>query len=365
VQTQECLDERDVLAASSGRVRLAVVAAGAISLILLAPVLGEVYSSLGTAAHANSAWLAVAVAATVAAFVSTWTLQRLTLRVRRWTDVAGPHLAGNAASNLLPLGSAFGTVIQLRMLTRNRIDLTRAVTSLTIAGMFSTLSGLLVFPVLMFLPVGDTSSTGVDSVARLGVFALVLCVPIVVLALRSERPMRWLARTVHSTLQRIPRCRPPADLAERIVSERDDIRDVVRKHKTMVVLTSVGHALGDYVALYASLLAVGLRPSPAMVLVAFTAANAAGMIPLTPGGLGFVEAGLSGTLMLMGAGEEQTLAAVAIYRLVSCWLPAIGGVVAYVSSRRSATVAPVMRTSSSTVIENTCLGVPAAAHTVS
>jgi uncharacterized protein (TIRG00374 family) len=176
--------------------------------------------------------------------------------------------------------------------------------------------------------------------------------------------MKWLARTVHSTLRRIPRCRPPDDLAERIVSERDGVRSVLRRHKRFVALTSVGHTLGDYIALYASLLAVGLRPSPAMVLIAFIAANAAGMIPLTPGGLGFVEAGLSGALVLMGAQEEQTLAAVAIYRLVSCWLPVLAGVIAYVSSRRSATVARVMRTSASAVVENTCLGVPAAAQTV-
>jgi uncharacterized protein (TIRG00374 family) len=364
VQTPECLDERDVVAASSKRMRLVVLITGAVSLIVLAPVLGEVYSSMGTAAQANPAWVAVAVLATAGGFVSTWALQRLTLRVDRWSDVAGPHLAGNAASNLLPLGSAFGSVIQLRMLMRNRVDLTRAVTSLAIAGMLSTLVGLLVFPLLLLLPVGDTSSTGVDAVARLGVLALVLFLPIAALSLRGERPMKWLARTVHGTLRRIPRCRPPADLADRIVSERDGVRDVLRQHKGYVALTSIGHALSDYVALYASLLAVGLRPSPAMVLVAFIAANAAGMVPFTPGGLGFVEAGLSGTLLLMGAQEEQTLAAVAIYRLVSCWLPVLAGVFAYFSSRRSVTVAPVMRTSASTVVENTCLGVPAAAQSV-
>lgn len=102
-----------------------------------------------------------------------------------------------------------------------------------------------------------------------------------------------------------------------------------------------------------------------MVLVAFIAANAAGMIPFTPGGLGFVEAGVSGTLLLMGAQEDQALASVAIYRLVSCWLPVLAGVVAYVWSRRSATDAPVTRTRSLGVAENTCLGVPAAAHTAS
>jgi uncharacterized protein (TIRG00374 family) len=308
--------------------------------------------------------MAFAVGATTAGFVSMWALQRLTLRVDRWSDVAGPHLAGNAESNLLPLGSALGSVVQLQMLTRKHIDLTRAVTSLAIAGMVSTFVSLLVFPLVIVLPLGDADVTGVDAVARLGVVALSVCLPVVLLTLRGDRTMAIVARTVHSTLRRIPRCQPPEDLAERIVSERDAVRAVLKRRKGFVVLTAAGHALSDYVALYAALLAVGLRPSPLMVLVAFVAANAAGMIPFTPGGLGFVEAGLSGALVLMGAAEEQTLAAVAIYRLVSCWLPVLAGVIAYLSSRRSATVAPVIRTSASAVVENTCLGVPAAAHTV-
>ena len=364
MQLQECLDERNVIAASSRRVRIAIFATGAISLVLLAPVLGEVYSSLGMAAQANPLWVAVAVASIFGGFVCSWALQRLALRVDRLIDVAGPQLAGNAASNVLPVGSAFGSVIQLRMLTRKRVDLTRAVTSLTIAGMLSTVAGLLVFPVLMFVPLGDTSNSGVDGIAPFGLLALVVCAPLMVLVLRSDRPMKWVARAVHSTLRRIPRCRPPADLAARIVAERDGVRDVLWRHKGFVVVTSIGRALGDYVALYASLLAVGLRPSPTMVLVAFVAANAAGMVPFTPGGLGFVEAGLSGALVLMGAQEAQTLAAVAIYRLVSCWLPVLAGVMAYAFSRRSATVPPVTRTSVSGLVENTCLGVPAAAQTV-
>ena len=115
---------------------------------------------------------------------------------------------------------------------------------------------------------------------------------------------------------------------------------MLTRHKIVTVVSSVGRALGDYLALYACLLAVGLRPSPAIVLVAFVAANAAGMIPFTPGGLGFVEAGLSGSLLLAGAQPDQALAAVAIYRLVSCWLPVLAGVAAYTTSRRAVPIAP-------------------------
>jgi hypothetical protein len=204
---EECLDEQNVVAASSWRMRITVLAGGVISLLLLSPVLGEVYSSFGRALRANPFWVIAALGCISVGFVSSWTLQMLTLRVTRWSDVAGPQLAGNAASNLLPAGSAFGCVIQLRMLTRNRIDLTRAVTSLTISGMLSTLAGLLVFPLLMFLPVGGPSDSGLDAAARVGVIALIVCIPLVMVTLRSDRPMKWVARAVHKTLRRRARQR--------------------------------------------------------------------------------------------------------------------------------------------------------------
>ena len=122
-------------------------------------MLGDVYSSLGTAARANVLLVAVAIACSALAFASTWALQRVTLRMDRWSDVAGPQLSGNAASNLLPAGSAFGLLIQLRMLRRRGVDLTRAVTSLTIAGLLSTIAGLCAVPVLLVLPLGDNADT--------------------------------------------------------------------------------------------------------------------------------------------------------------------------------------------------------------
>ena len=49
------------------------------------------------------------------------------------------------------------------------------------------------------------------------------------------------------------------------------------------------------------------------------------LIPLTPGGLGFVEAGLVGTLTLAGVPGSDALAATLLYRLVSYWLPLPAG----------------------------------------
>lgn len=52
------------------------------------------------------------------------------------------------------------------------------------------------------------------------------------------------------------------------------------------------------------------------------------MIPLTPGGLGFVEAGLTSVLTVAGASEMHADLAVAIYRLMETWLPCIAAGVA-------------------------------------
>jgi uncharacterized protein (TIRG00374 family) len=91
----------------------------------------------------------------------------------------------------------------------------------------------------------------------------------------------------------------------------------------------------DYLTLLAALTAVGADPRPSLVLLAFCTAQLLGMLPLTPGGLGFVEAGLTGTLALAGVGAGAAVVATLAYRLVSFWLPIpAGGIAAIVHRRR-------------------------------
>lgn len=349
------MPERDadpaLAVAPSFRPRLLMVLVGVVSLVVLAPVLGDVYSSLGTAVHANLVLVVLALGCSLVAFASTWALQRLTLRLERWSDVAAPQLAGNAASNLLPIGSALGVVLQLRMLRRRGVDLTRAMTGLTIAGLVSTVAGLCVVPALLVLPIGD-GDIDVAGVTRAGLLALAVVVPVAVVVLRSDRVMRSVGRGCHRAARAVPRCHPPDDLAERVVAERDAIRDAMRSHKSLTIAAALGRGIGEYLALYVSLLAVGLRPSPPIVLAAFLAGNVGGMIPLTPGGLGFVEAGLSGVLVLSGAAEEPAVAGVAIYRLVTTWLPVLAGVAIYALSRPPARALPPVEASGTPAVSD-------------
>src|SRR5262245_54788889 len=74
--------------------------------------------------------------------------------------------------------------------------------------------------------------------------------------------------------------------------------------------------------------------APSLVLLAYVVAAVPGMIPITPGGLGFVEAGLTATLVLAGVPAGTAAIATLAYRLVSYWLPLPAGLLAYGLYRR-------------------------------
>src|SRR5262249_57329051 len=85
----------------------------------------------------------------------------------------------------------------------------------------------------------------------------------------------------------------------------------------------------DYGVLVVALAAVGDHTRLSLILLAYFVAQLLAQIPLTPGGLGFVEAGLTGTLAIVGVSAGDALVATLAYRLVSYWLPIPIGGVAY------------------------------------
>ena len=83
------------------------------------------------------------------------------------------------------------------------------------------------------------------------------------------------------------------------------VKEVLGRNWWKALIGASGRWLLDYATLLAALNAVGAHPRPSLVLLAFFAAQLLGTLPLTPGGLGFVEAGLTGTLALAGVAARQ------------------------------------------------------------
>ena len=71
------------------------------------------------------------------------------------------------------------------------------------------------------------------------------------------------------------------------------------------------------------------------MLAYVTTAVVLALIPITPGGLGFVEAGLTGVLTLAGIPASEAVLATLLYRLAAYWIPMIAGPFAYVVFRIS------------------------------
>ncbi len=125
------------------------------------------------------------------------------------------------------------------------------------------------------------------------------------------------------------------DLGDRLLRSRDAIFRSVAPKWRRAVAASVLRWLFEYGVLVSALYGLGVRPDPALVLLAFTTASVLGLLPFTPGGLGFVEAGLTATLNLAGVPVGAALVATLVYRLLTFWLPLpIGGVAAAIFRRR-------------------------------
>jgi uncharacterized protein (TIRG00374 family) len=100
------------------------------------------------------------------------------------------------------------------------------------------------------------------------------------------------------------------------------------------VIATVGRWAFDYATLLAALAAVGSTPRPSLVLLAFCAAQVLAQIPITPGGLGFVEAGLTAMLTLAGVGAGSAVLATLAYRLFAYWLQLPAGLVGFLLHKR-------------------------------
>jgi uncharacterized protein (TIRG00374 family) len=90
--------------------------------------------------------------------------------------------------------------------------------------------------------------------------------------------------------------------------------------------------LFDVLVLWASFRALGFAPELTIVWIAYLIGQLGNLIPL-PGGIGGVELGLIGTLVLYGVPVVPATAAVLIYRVIELWIPAAFGLIAFVQLR--------------------------------
>jgi uncharacterized protein (TIRG00374 family) len=314
-----------------------LLAVTGISLYLLAPALLEVFGAWRRLDDVNPLWFVVMVLLQAGSYGCMWALQRLALRTQRWGPVITSQLASNAFGRIVPGGVAAAGALQYSMLVRAGVP-----GAASASGM--TASSLLVFGTLLVLPVlavpavigGAPVAKGLERAALVGAVVFVLMFLVGAACVVADRPLELAGRAAQAVRNRLFRRRAPlSDLPQRLIQERDVVRSVLGRQWWEALLAASGRWVLDYLTLLAALTAVGANPRPSLVLLAFCTAQLLGTLPLTPGGLGFVEAGLTGTLALAGVGAGAAVLATLAYRLVSFWLPIpAGGIAAIVHRRR-------------------------------
>ncbi len=314
---------------------LVVVVAGA-AIYLALPKLIAVLGAWPRLSTLNPIWFTVALAAELASFTCNFALQRIALRTRGWFAVVTAGLAGNAVTDTLPGGDAAGAAVQFSMLTTAGFDTDTAVGGLTAFSLLGV-GGLLALP-LFALPAilgGASASPGLIHTALLGIAGFVLYAIFGVIVLRADWPLATVGRVAQSLRNRLTRGRRPplTGLDQRLLAERDTIRGVLDSKWWQAALLTAGRLGFDYGCLLAVLRATGAGPRPSLVLLAYSAANIIALFPLTPGGLGVVEASLSGLLVLGGVHPGDALLATLAYRVASYWLPLLAGPPAYLLFR--------------------------------
>jgi uncharacterized protein (TIRG00374 family) len=108
---------------------------------------------------------------------------------------------------------------------------------------------------------------------------------------------------------------------------------IVRSRNLLVITGALGYWAWDNAVLWATFKAFGVSPPISVILLGYLIGQLGGALPL-PGGLGGIDGGLIGTLVVYGIPAAPVAAAVLVYRVILFWLPLLAGAVAFIGLRR-------------------------------
>jgi uncharacterized protein (TIRG00374 family) len=302
---------------------------------LVVPQLAGARRSLTTLASVNLALLAAALLAEVGAILAYAQLTRSVLpagsapSMLRTTQI---QLATLAVSHLVPGGAAAGSGLGLKLLTDEGVSGEDAGFAIAVQSLGSAvvLNVMLWLALVASIPLRGYNPAYATAAAA-GVVLLGAFFALVVGLTRGEARA---ARLLRAVARRVPFL--SEDAAHRAVHRvAARLRALLADRSVLVRATGWAAAnwLFDAACLWIFLAAFGDVVDPVSLLVAYGLAYVLAAIPITPGGLGLVEAVLSASLIAFGVARPVALVGVVAYRLVNFWLPIPGGALAYASLR--------------------------------
>jgi uncharacterized protein (TIRG00374 family) len=242
------------------------------------------------------------------------------------------NLATLAVSHVLPGGSAAAGAVGFDLLGDAGVSgpdagfalATQALGSALVLNALLWLGLLVSIPARGFNPIYGTA-------ALIGAVLIGAVASSVVLLTRGEQRA---ARLLCSAATHVPFL-DPARVEQAVHRVAARLRTLAgdRSVMTRAVGWATANWVADAAALWVSLAAFGYRIGPDGLLVAYGLANVTAAIPVTPGGLGVMEAVLTTSLVGFGAPRGVAILGVVTWRLANFWLPIPAGAGAYLSLR--------------------------------
>ena len=232
--------------------------------------------------------------------------------------------ASTALSIVSPAGAAVGIAGSYSMLRSWGFARSEVGLAVGVAGVWNQLANL-AFPIvaLALLTSIDEDHPALRTAAIVGVAVLAVVIVGFALALSAPRRARRigdLAARLASRVKRAFRRKPVGWGGEDLAAFRKRALDLLRRRWHVITLATLAGHLTVFLVLIACLRAVGVSGDEVSWIEAFAAwslIRILGVIPLTPGGLGIVELGLSGALVAFGASNVDAVAATLLYRALT------------------------------------------------
>lgn len=241
------------------------------------------------------------------------------------------QMSTKALTNTVPGGSAAGPALGYRLLTLSGVRGADAGFALATAGLGSAVVLNLIFwlALLVSIPIRGVNAAYATG-ALVGVVVMLIAGGLVVGLVhgqgRAERIIRWVAGKLRLNPDK-------ATGALRQVGTRvEDLLDDRQLLKRVVVWAALNWVL-DACSLWVFLRAYGETLQPDALFVAFGFANVIAAIPITPGGLGYVDVAYISLLTGFGSGKNAATLGVASYRLAQQFLPILVGAFFYATLR--------------------------------
>ena len=262
--------------------------------------------------------LSVAVLVNVVTFAPPWVITLPGLRV---VQALLFTQASTAFTYIAPGGGLVGMAGSFGLLRAWGFESGPVARAVALTGIWNQLSNLLL-PVIavLLLSIEEQQDAVLTTAAVVGGIAFAVAVGVLVLVFWSDQLAhdigRLAARVVDWALalvRRGPVVGWPEGLAE---FRSETVRLVQRRWWLLTIATIVGN-LAVFAIFLISLRAVGIGSSQITWIEAFAGwslARVLQLIPLTPGGLGPVELGLTGILVGLGGPNAAVVAAVLLYR---------------------------------------------------